>query len=105
MKKVGFVLNPIAGIGGRVGLKGTDGMVEEAIKRGAQPIASVKAKEALKDIPDISAKIFTCGSPMGEECVEKCEVVYHPLKKTSAKDTQEACKAFLKSDSSRRGRR
>ncbi len=95
MKKVGFVLNPIAGMGGRVGLKGTDGMVEEARKRGAHPIALEKAKEALQDIP---AKIFTCASPMGKECVEECEVVYHPGKKTSATDTKEACKAFLESD-------
>lgn len=95
MKKIGFVLNPIAGMGGRVGLKGTDGMVEEAIKRGAKPVALERAKEAMESIP---AKIFTCSSPMGEECFEKCKIVYYPPKKTSATDTKKACKIFLKNE-------
>ncbi|HDD59934.1 MAG TPA: N-acetylglucosamine-1-phosphate uridyltransferase, partial [Euryarchaeota archaeon] len=47
MKKIGFLLNPYAGMGGRVGLKGTDGVVEEAIKRGATPVSPGRAKEAI----------------------------------------------------------
>lgn len=43
MIKVGFIVNPYAGMGGAVGLKGTDGCVREAYARGAVPMAPAKA--------------------------------------------------------------
>ncbi|MFC6768318.1 N-acetylglucosamine-1-phosphate uridyltransferase, partial [Natrinema soli] len=46
MEAIGVVVNPIAGMGGRVGLKGTDGNVEEARRRGAEPRAPDRAREA-----------------------------------------------------------
>src|SRR5690606_15290249 len=48
MAVVGFLVNPIAGMGGRVGLKGTDAMEAEARRRGAEPVARRRALEMLQ---------------------------------------------------------
>lgn len=99
MKKIGFLVNPIAGMGGRVGLKGTDGMVEEAARRGAVPVAGGRAREAMSGI-EKHAKILTCSSVMGEYYLEEnsgknVEIVYDVSDKTSADDTKNACRKFL----------
>jgi len=68
---VGFVMNPVAGMGGRVGLKGTDGKVAEAIARGAEPRAPDRARRALDRLAAIAPKtaVSTAADPMGAELV------------------------------------
>lgn len=104
MKKIGFLVNPIAGMGGKVGLKGTDGMVKEAIERGAHPVAPHRAKIALEKLNG-EKKDLTFLSPsgiMGENVLRECGIphstVYHPKGVTSSYDTQKACKIFLEED-------
>ncbi len=48
---IGLVVNPVAGLGGSVGLKGTDGLVEQARALGAIPHAHERAALALRQIP------------------------------------------------------
>jgi predicted polyphosphate/ATP-dependent NAD kinase len=104
--KIGLLINPIAGMGGRVGLKGTDGVVEEAMARGAEPVAPTRAHEfleslgRLKDLenfPDFS--IYTCPGAMGADCVQEsklnCETVDITIgAKTTAEDTQQCVLAL-----------
>jgi predicted polyphosphate/ATP-dependent NAD kinase len=48
--KIGLIVNPVAGMGGAVGLKGTDGpgTVAEALARGARPQAGERTRRALQ---------------------------------------------------------
>ncbi|MEE9600508.1 MAG: ATP-NAD kinase family protein [Thermoplasmata archaeon] len=106
MKRVGFLVNPIAGMGGRVGLKGTDDVLEEAIAMGAEPVAPGRAVEALQFIREFNTPQeihwLTCGSPMGETELEAAafrldsyEVLYEPGELTVAEDTVRAARTIV----------
>jgi predicted polyphosphate/ATP-dependent NAD kinase len=97
--RLGFIVNPVAGMGGRVGLKGTDDVLEEAIVRGAKPVAPSRATEFLKklkrNMTEKSIEVTTCPGIMGEE--EAREADFHvqvlPMKigdETTAEDTKTA---------------
>ncbi len=97
--RIGFVINPIAGMGGRVGLKGTDGVLDEAIKRGARPIAAKRAREFLKNLKG-NIEFLTVSGKMGENILKEFEfpykLVYNAPENTSAEDTKRAVKGFVK---------
>ncbi len=74
--KLGLIVNPIAGMGGSVGLKGTDGAdaLRKARALGARPAAHRRAIDALRVIaagmPDV--KLLTCAGAMGEDAARDC---------------------------------
>ncbi len=99
--KIGFLINPIAGMGGAVGLKGTDGLAAAALAMGAKPQAAVRARACLRLL--FSAKqslfFFTASGQMGEDELQQCglqhTVAYLATEKSSSQDTRQACRAFL----------
>ena len=97
--KLGLIVNPIAGIGGKVGLKGTDNVSREALSRGAQLIAPARAIQFLQKLgeTDVSTSmdVLTCPGVMGEDEAKTAGFTFNVLsmkipEETSAKDTKEA---------------
>ena len=76
MKKLGVIVNPVAGLGGRLGLKGSDGVhvQKKAMQLGAIPEAPLRAKEALKLVAraKTSFDIITFSYEMGEDEARQC---------------------------------
>jgi len=101
MKKIGFLINPIAGMGGAVGLKGTDGKLEEAATRGAVPQAKNRADITLKALENNQDLTFlTPSGKMGEESLKettfnRIQVISYPGIESTAKDTKIAAQRFL----------
>lgn len=105
-RKIGFIINPIAGMGGKVALKGTDGeqTLLSAIKNGAVAESHIKAKRALERLADIKNEItiLTASGSMGENLCKSLgmsyEVVYKlKYSKTTYTDTEEAAKKIKES--------
>ncbi len=98
---LGFLVNPIAGMGGSVGLKGTDGeeILRRAIAVGAKPVANERARLALESLSG-GFRFLTCGGEMGARLLKEIgfegyEVVYEPDKESTALDTRKASSIFL----------
>jgi len=88
-------------MGGRVGLKGTDGkdILNKAVSLGAKPCAQGRTQEALRPLQFFSEELefLTCPAPMGEQAVKitglKSVTLHLPLRQnTSAQDTIQAAR-------------
>ena len=97
------MVNPFAGIGGSVALKGSDGkdIVAQAFSRGAHLQAEARATVAMQKITAVeNLSICTAATAMGENVLSAlnlpCEVVYKTDGQTSAKDTKNVIRQFVK---------
>jgi predicted polyphosphate/ATP-dependent NAD kinase len=95
LKTVGFIVNPIAGMGGAVGLKGTDGkaILERAMILGAKPIAPARAESFLSEMKPVKGRIrlVVGAGRLGEDEARNrgfaCAVLGKKKKETTAEDT------------------
>nr|WP_320162157.1 ATP-NAD kinase family protein [uncultured Methanoregula sp.] len=101
MKRIGLIINPVAGMGGSVGLKGTDGNVEEARRRGASPQARNRALITLRLLArEKDLHFITCSGAMGEDILRDAgcqdyEIAYHYQGESSARDTKAAARQLM----------
>jgi predicted polyphosphate/ATP-dependent NAD kinase len=110
MAVIGFLMNPIAGMGGHVGLKGTDEMVAEALRRGAAPCARSRALSMLHALRDRLQREpnapridwLVCAGEMGADVLAEAgflpaQVLAVPRAglASSARDTKVAAAEFL----------
>jgi predicted polyphosphate/ATP-dependent NAD kinase len=99
---LGLIVNPVAGIGGRVGLKGSDGeeIQRRALALGAVPQSSNRATQALERFESTEGlELITYPDEMGENAAKVCG--FEPTVigaidpgETTAQDTRSAAKVM-----------
>jgi len=100
VKTVGFIVNPVAGMGGAVGLKGTDGeaILDKAVSLGAKPVAPARAECFLQELSAFTKglQLVVGAGAMGENeaksCGFACRIIGEKKEKTSAEDTKAIAK-------------
>ena len=103
--KLGLIVNPVAGLGGTVALKGSDGAhtAAKAIELGAEPKANSRTKAALEVLLPYKERltIYTVNGDMGEQTAKalgfNVEVVYNTSAITTPDDTEQAAKILKNS--------
>ena len=101
MKTVGLIVNPVAGMGGAVGLKGTDGdMYRQAQRLGAVPVSPSRTREFLSALSHagdfrLLAAPGSMGAEHAEACGLSCEVIGRVSDPPTPQDTRATAKAML----------
>lgn len=105
MLKVGLIINPIAGVGGKAGLKGSDGesIQKKALDRGGTLESGNKTKISLHEILEEkdNIKLITAYGSMGEYVVKdlgfQYELTGDKKEITSSSDTENVAKILKRS--------
>ncbi len=104
--RIGLVVNPVAGLGGAVGLKGTDGpgTVAEALARGAVPQAAARVRRAFARLAEAAPGVGVLSAPgaLGEDALDGLALAVEALDLPSpggtARDTKLAVAAMAGCD-------
>ena len=102
IKKIGLIVNPIAGMGGSVGLKGTDGNIyKKAVEMGATPVTPQRVSDLLSQIKR-KEDIFFLVAPsiMGANYIKNqgfdYEIIGNISEHTTSEDTKRIAKEMVK---------
>ncbi|KPM83292.1 ATP-NAD kinase family protein [Pseudoalteromonas lipolytica] len=101
--KLGLIVNPVAGLGGSVALKGSDGAdtAAKAMQLGAEPKANLRTRAALEVLlaHQDDLIIYTVNGEMGEQTAKQLgfqsHVIYHTNDITTPDDTEQAAKLLV----------
>jgi predicted polyphosphate/ATP-dependent NAD kinase len=104
--RLGLIVNPVAGMGGPVGLKGTDGegVLAQALARGACPRAPGRAAQALAELEPLRDRltVMTASGSMGADAARlagfETVIVHRCAADTQASDTVAAARAMTGAD-------
>ncbi len=93
MYKVGFLVNPIAGMGGAVGLKGTDGRktLREAMRKGAKSVSPERGLRFLEEVQRRDKRIEFLIAPgsMGANIASQLKLQHESIGRTGRTTTSE----------------
>jgi len=103
--KLGLIINPVAGLGGSVALKGSDGADTQALARdlGAVPMAQERTKTALSLLIGQAVEIVTYPGEMGESVARELGFAVQVVgaineNATTAADTEQAVLDLIAQD-------
>jgi predicted polyphosphate/ATP-dependent NAD kinase len=98
---IGLIVNPVAGMGGSVGLKGTDGeMYKRALELGARPVTPKRTDEVLSHIKKKDRiTLVVAPGEMGERHIGDCDLPFRVIgtvgEGTSKEDTKRISKEMV----------
>ena len=103
---IGLIVNPLAGIGGKLALKGSDGEEVRALAAKADPgqltVSMLRVQRALAylDAVDVDVEILGCSGPMGQQVLDESGLDYQTIElelgeQSTAEDTRKAVHCML----------
>jgi predicted polyphosphate/ATP-dependent NAD kinase len=99
--RVGLIVNAIAGVGGSVALRGSDGVADQALALGALPQAVLRATEGLNALREFGNEliVLTGSGSLGANAASaaglNCEIVYRTAGISTAEDTASLARRLM----------
>lgn len=88
--RLGLIINPLAGLGGRAALKGSDGVAAQALAMGVEPLAQQRVKVALQVLWPLrdQLQIVTAPGLMGAALLDEMGFAHEVIGELSAEQTR-----------------